>query len=147
MTLRQRDPLRDVLSLQERVNRLFDESLTRGNLDDESAPPAWAPAADVLETAEAYLVELDVPGLERQQIELHAERTNLVVRGERRAGWPTAPERFLRLERSYGSFHRTFAFEHPIDPERVTAELVEGVLAITCPKSGRGQRRIAVERG
>lgn len=145
MTLRQRDPLRDVLSLQERVNRLFDESLTRGHLDDESAPPVWAPAADVLETAEAFLVELDVPGLERQQLELHAEPGSLAVRGERRAGWPTPPQRFLRLERSYGSFQRTFVFAQPIDPERVTAELLEGVLYVTCPKAG-GARRVVVER-
>lgn len=146
MTLRQRDPLRDVLSLQERVNRLFDESLTRGHLDDESAPPVWAPAADVLETTEAFLVELDVPGLERAQLELQAEAGSLVVRGERRAGWPTPPERFLRLERSYGTFQRAFAFAHPIEPERVTAELLEGVLYVTCPKAGR-VRHVVVERG
>lgn len=146
MSLEKWDPLRDLLSLQERMNRLFEESLAREHRDSAGLPSAWAPLADVVETDTAYLVELELPGLSRDDVELHADGHGLLVRGRRRAAREARPERFYRMERSYGDFQRAFQFEQEIATARVAADLRDGLLCIELPKAGAGTRRVPVER-
>ena len=146
MALEKWDPLRDLLSLQERMNRLFEESLAREHQEGAGLPAAWAPPADVVETGTAYIVELELPGLSREDVEVHAEAHELVVRGRRRAAREARPERFHRMERSYGVFQRAFRFEHEIASQHVTADLRDGLLRIELPKTATASRRAAVER-
>jgi HSP20 family protein len=97
---------------------------------------AWAPAIDVYETASAYVVAAEVPGVTRDEIDLAFEETRLTLRGQRsdrRAG--TAGVHFHQIERSHGSFVRTFEFPGPIDVDGVTADLKDGVLTVTLPKA------------
>jgi HSP20 family protein len=97
---------------------------------------AWAPAIDVFETASAYVVTAEVPGVSRDEIELAFEESRLTLRGQRadrRAG--TAGVHFHQIERSHGSFARTFEFPGPIDVNGVTADLKDGVLTVTLPKA------------
>jgi HSP20 family protein len=150
MTLRKWDPLADLLSLQERVNRLFEQSLAGLDPDGGSAPVdggTWVPVADAYETADAFVVELELPGVVPDTLEVRAEDSRLVVRGERRAPGPPRPERFHRVERGHGTFSRSFALAEGVDPERVTAELKDGVLRLSVAKSvGRNPRRGRGER-
>lgn len=147
MTIRRSDPLSDLLSLQEKMNRLFQESLSAEGLDPSGLGPAWTPLADAHETADAYVVELEVPGLQRDDLDVQVEGARLVVKGERRAVGQGRPERFYRMERSYGPFSRSFTFAEPVDAERVTAQLKDGLLRLELPKArtrsprrGRGER-------
>jgi HSP20 family protein len=97
---------------------------------------AWAPAIDVYETASAYVVTAEVPGVSRDEIELAFEESRLTLRGQRadrRAG--DAGVHFHQIERSHGSFVRTFEFPGPIDVDGVTADLKDGVLTVTLPKA------------
>ena len=143
------DPLKELLDLQKKMNRLFDETLNPDRTD-ETAPfaPNWVPVADVYDSPEAYLIELEVPGLARADIDLRVKGRELSVRGERHpAGGRSAA--FHRLERRYGPFARSFRFDTDIDAEQVKAEIKSGLLRLTVPKiEPRSTKRVVkVTRG
>ena len=145
---RRPDPLKGLLDLQERMNRLFSETLSRGDADDLGLlAPSWAPPADVFDTPEAYLLEIELPGLARDSIDVQVKRRELTVRGERHpAGGRSAT--FHRLERQYGPFARSFRFDVDIDAEGVRAEIRDGLLNLIVPKvrPRGGQRVVKVSR-
>jgi HSP20 family protein len=142
-----RDPLQELLELQERMNRLFDETLTRDRLDD---PPllqgSWVPLADVVDTQDAYVVELELPGLGREDVAIQAEGDQVLVRGERRPDLGGRPDSFHRLERRYGPFARGFRFSEEVDPDRIEAVFDDGLLRLTVPKARARTTRVRVER-
>ncbi len=134
--LRRSDPLPDLLTLQERINRLFEASLSRGRINDSlSFSGSWIPLADVYETPEAFVVEIELAGLEQDDIEIAVDGDSLTVRGERHAMGNAAPECFHRMERSYGAFSRSFQLSEDVDPERVTATWRDGLLRLNAPKA------------
>jgi HSP20 family protein len=119
------DPLRDLRSWQERLERL-------------STPQSdsWTPAVDVYETAEHYVIAAEVPGLARDQIDIALEEFRLTLRGQRpgdNRGTPVT--RYHQVERGHGSFVRTFEFAAKIDVEAVTADLTHGVLTVRLAKA------------
>ena len=135
MPIRRWDPLRDLLTLQERMNRLFEHSMVRGHLANPAMPRAsWTPLADVFETAESFVVHLEVPGIAEEDIEVHVDGDTLVVKGQRQPASRTRPDSFHRMERSYGSFSRSFQLSDDVDPERVTARFKDGLLRVELPK-------------
>jgi HSP20 family protein len=146
---RRPDPLKELLDLQERMNRFFEETLSRDRTNEmEPFAPSWVPIADVYDSPEAYLVELELPGLARTDIDLRVKGREVTVRGERHpAGGHSAA--FHRLERRYGAFGRTFRFDADIDAKQVKAEIKEGLLTLTVPKAkARGTKRVVkVTRG
>jgi HSP20 family protein len=142
------DPLRDLLDLQERVNRLLEESLARGLAPEAALPsPAWHPLADVYETPDSIVVQLELPGITREEIDIRAEPQALCVKGQRRSSTSSRVEAYLRMERSHGPFQRTFQLSDDILPADVTAELTDGVLRIHMPKADqRRSRRVVATR-
>jgi HSP20 family protein len=143
------DPLRELLDLQERMNRLFEETLGRERLEEPAfLSGGWVPLADVSETPEAYLIELELPGLGREDVEIQVQGDELVVRGERRPVPGGRPEVFHRLERRNGPFARAFRFTEEVDPDGVSAEFRDGLLRLQVPKAQRrgGASTVRVER-
>jgi HSP20 family protein len=142
------DPLQELLELQERMNRLFDQTLSRDRLDQGEIPHgSWLPLADVVERADAYVIELELPGLEREDLAVQAHEGEVVVRGNRRPSAGGRPEAFHRLERRHGPFSRSFRFAGGIEETGIDAELRDGVLRVTVPKAhGSRTRRVPVER-
>lgn len=142
-----KDPLRELLDLQERMNRLFDETLTRERLEEPSLlHGTWAPLADVVETPEAYVMEIELPGLGRDDVVIQVQGDELVVRGERRPAATGGPV-FHRLERRYGKFARGFRFAEEVDPDRIKAEFKDGLLRLEVPKvRPRGGTRVRIDR-
>jgi HSP20 family protein len=132
MTLRRLDPLQDLLSLQERMNRLFEESL-KTRLDLEAGGQGWQPLSDVYEMAGAFVVLLELPGVEQEDVEIHVDGDVVTVRGQRKLG-AARPERYHRMERSYGSFSRVFHLAAEVDPEAVSAQFKDGLLRLELPK-------------
>jgi HSP20 family protein len=135
VTVRKWDPLQDLLTLQERMNRLFEESFA-GRLDEDNLMGAgtWAPLADAYETAEGFVVDLEAARHRRgrrRQIQIEATRSS-----SRRAirGAGAKPDRFHRMERSHGPFLRSFKLTEAVDPERVTAQLRDGILRVELTK-------------
>ena len=131
------DPLRDLLALHEQIGQLVGTDA-----------PGWTPPVDLYETATEFVLTAELPGLSRDQIEIHAEDNRIVIRGARASG-PSGNdvpcEQYHRVERGHGTFSRTFQLPLPVDEDRVTAELRDGVLTVVCPKAAEGSaRRIRV---
>ena len=128
------DPLRDLRAWQERLERL---AAQHGH--------AWVPPIDVYETEDRYVITAEVPGLERDQIEIAVHDNRLTIRGTRSGGIAEdAGRHYHQVERGHGSFERTFRFADPVHDDRITADLREGVLTITLPKTAEPPRRIQV---
>jgi HSP20 family protein len=126
------DPLRDLLALQEQIGQIVGTDA-----------PGWTPPVDLYETGGAFVLTAELPGLQRDDIEIHAEESRIVIRGERAGQVPC--EQYHRVERGHGRFSRAFLLPEPIDVEAVTADLKDGLLTITIPKAnGRGARRVDV---
>jgi len=139
------DPLKELLDLQERMNRLFDQTLSRERLDEPGFTPSWAPVADVFETPEGYTLEIELPGLLRDEVAIEVSGDRLTLRGERQpVGGRSAA--FHRLERRYGPFARTFRFPEAIDAENVKADLRDGLLRVEAPRTPATSRVVRVER-
>ena len=134
------DPLRDILSLQERMNRLFEESLLRGRELSTGPPAAWTPAVDVYETGEAFVMLVELPGVSEDDVEVTVEGDEVRLRGQRQLPGPR-PESFERIERSYGPFARSFRFEQEVDPDRVTADFTDGLLRLEVRKAHVASRQ------
>jgi HSP20 family protein len=144
---RRPNPLDELLDLQERMNRLFEETLSRGAAEDAGPlAPAWAPLADVFDAPDAYRLEIEIPGLGQESLDVQVQGRELTVRGERHpAGGRSAS--FHRLERQYGSFARSFRFDTDIDADGVRAEMRDGVLSLVVPKvEARAGRQVRASR-
>jgi len=130
------DPLRDLLALHEQLGHLVGTDA-----------PGWTPPVDLYETPTEFVLSAELPGLSRDQIEIHAEDTRITIRGARAAspGREIPCEQYHRVERGHGRFSRAFSLPEAIDVDAITADLREGVLTITVPKAAnRGSRRINV---
>ena len=130
------DPLRDLLALHEQLGHLVGADA-----------PGWTPPVDLYETAAEFVLTAELPGLSRDQIEIHAEDNRIVVRGARGAdaGREIPCEQYHRVERGHGRFSRAFSLPEAIEVEAVTADLKDGVLTVTIPKlRDRTVRRVGV---
>jgi HSP20 family protein len=130
------DPLSDLLALHEQIGQLVGADA-----------PGWTPPVDLYETSSQFVLTAELPGLSRDQIEIHAEQYRIVIRGARAAGPSSdvACEQFHRVERGHGRFSRAFTLPEAIDVERVSADLKDGILTVSIPKAAeQGARRIDV---
>jgi HSP20 family protein len=130
------DPLRDLLALHEQLGHLVGTDA-----------PGWTPPVDLYETPTEFVLTAELPGLTRDQIDIHAEDTRVVIRGARAAG-PDREilcEQYHRVERGHGQFSRAFSLPESIDVDAIVADLKDGILTVTIPKlTGAGGRRIDV---
>jgi HSP20 family protein len=119
------DPLSDLRAWQERLERL-----TSRQAD------VWSPAIDVYETEDRYVITAELPGIEREQVELALEETRLTIRGRRPDRPPGSGEliHYHQIERGHGPFSRSFDFAEKIATDKVSADLRDGVLTVTLPK-------------
>ncbi|MGH9715437.1 MAG: Hsp20/alpha crystallin family protein [Candidatus Acidiferrales bacterium] len=126
------DPFRSLSGLQEQVNHLFESSF-RGHAD-ESALTTWAPSVDIYETENELVLKADLPEVAEKDIDIHVENNMLTVHGERKFEQKVKPENYLRVERAYGEFSRSFSFPDTVDTDAIKAEYKNGVLTVTMPK-------------
>jgi HSP20 family protein len=135
MTLTKWDPFKDLLSLQDRMNRLFDESVRNVKPGDEALSSAiWSPAVDIYETDDEVVVKAELPEVDQKDIDIQIESNTITLRGERKFNKETKKENFHRIERAYGSFSRSFTLPGTIDQEKIRADYKDGILKISMPK-------------
>ena len=129
------DPVRELLSLQERMNRLIDQTLSRAGGDSElSSTGAWSPAVDLYESDQDFILKAELPGVVHDDIELRIDDDRVTLRGDRRLAEAVDEKQFLRMERSHGPFRRTFDLPTSVDADEVEAEFKSGILTVTIPK-------------
>lgn len=126
------DPFRGLTTLQDQVNRLFESSFQgRG---DHSALTTWAPAVDIYETENELVLKADLPDAVEKDIDIRVENNMLTIRGERKFEQQVKEENYLRIERTYGSFSRSFGLPNTVNTESIHAAYKNGVLTVTMPK-------------
>ena len=132
--------LQDLFAIQEKVNRLFEETIHRTEFPEEGFETAlWSPAADVYETPDEIILQIELPGVRLDDVKLESLDGKLRVSGHRRVDQGVAPRDFVRMERIYGSFSREFAVPAAVDPSAIKAALRAGVLRVVASKSNRSQ--------
>ena len=127
------DPVRDLLTMQERYESLFGRT-----------SPGWVPAADLCEVGDRFILTIELPGLGRSDVDIAFATDTLTVSGRRPD--PAPCERYQQFERAQGRFSRAFRFAVAVDADRIAADLADGILTVTVPKTGGGTvHRINVE--
>ncbi len=145
MSIVRYDPFRDLRTLQEEVNRLFSSNLTRGFAEEGIGRGAWNPSVDIYENKDQIVLEAELPGMKQDDFELTVENNVITLRGERQFEKKEDSDNYHRVERSYGSFTRSFTLPQTVSAEGATAEYTNGVLRVTLPKREETKaRRIQV---
>ena len=131
------DPFRDVMTLQERMNHLFDHALSRTRGDDKEGLTAsmWSPSVDIFETPDSIVMKAELPGVSRDNIDIQVQDNTLTLKGERKSEHEVKEENYLRVERSYGAFQRTFNLPTGVQQGKIRAVFKDGVLEVTMPKA------------
>jgi HSP20 family protein len=119
-------------TLQDQLNRLFNDAFERA--EGESNLTAWAPAVDISENAHELVVKADLPGVDAKGLDIRVENNVLTIRGERKFEKKVDQDNYLRVERTYGSFTRSFALANTVNPEGIKADYQDGVLSLVVPK-------------
>src|SRR2546427_11731468 len=131
-TLTRWEPFRGVVTLQDHINRLFEDLVGRGG--EESSLAAWSPAVDVYETEHELVVKADLPEMDPKDLDIRVENNVLTIRGERKFEKKVNEDNYLRVERAYGTFSRSFTLANSVNADAIKAEYQNGVLALTIPK-------------
>jgi HSP20 family protein len=144
MTIVRWEPLRELGSLQNEMNRLFN-TVFDAPAGNGGTLRRWMPAMDLVETDDHFVLRADLPGLSEDDINIELEDGTLTVSGERKAEHESKNEGYYRVERAFGSFSRSLTLPQGIDPEAVSASFDRGVLEVRVPKpEQRKPRRIEI---
>jgi HSP20 family protein len=145
MTIVRWEPLRELGSLQNEMNRLFNTVFDTPPGNGGSTMRRWMPAMDLVETEDHFVLRADLPGMSQEDIKIEFEDGTLTVSGERKAEHESKNEGYYRVERAFGTFSRSLTLPQGIDPEGVVASFDRGVLEVRVPKpEQRKPRRIEI---
>ena len=131
-TITRWEPFRGVNTLQDQFNRLFSDVFDRKA--EESSLTAWAPAVDIYETGHELVVKADLPEVDPKDLDIRVENNILTIRGERKFEKKVNEDNYLRVERAYGSFARSFTLANTVNSDAIKADYQNGVLTLTIPK-------------
>ena len=152
MALVRWEPVRELSSLQNEMNRLFnaffDTPSSGGGNGGTGTVRRWLPAMDLVETDEHFVLRADLPGLSQDDVEIELEDNVLTVSGERKAEHEEKGEGFYRMERSFGQFRRALTLPEGVNADAITAGFDKGVLEVRIPKpEARKPRKVAIQVG
>jgi HSP20 family protein len=131
-TMNRWEPVREATSLREQINRAFAEVLERTG--EESNLTAWAPAVDIFETEHELVVKADLPDVDPKDLDVRVQNNILTIRGERKFEKSVNEDNYLRIERAYGAFSRSFSLANTVNSEAIKADYRNGVLTLSIPK-------------
>jgi HSP20 family protein len=134
MALVKYNPLRELRSMQEQMNRLLNVSWNHDLAGEDLKEGLWQPAVDIYETEDSIVIKAELPDVDQKDIEVRIEDNTLTLKGERRHGGEVKKENYHRIERYFGSFQRSFSLPGNIRQDNVSATCDRGVLTVTLPK-------------
>ncbi|MBN2134282.1 MAG: Hsp20/alpha crystallin family protein [Acidobacteria bacterium] len=144
MALIKWDPFGDLITIQEKMNKLFEDTMNRPGAygaDEELGLASWAPPVDIYETENEVVLKAELPEIDKEKVEIHVDNNILTLSGHRELEKETKKENYHRIERSYGSFKRSFTLPTTIDQEKIDAKFENGVLKISMPKREESKPR------
>ncbi|MBI1986969.1 MAG: Hsp20/alpha crystallin family protein [Nitrospinae bacterium] len=135
MALVRWDPFREIASLQERMNRLFEEGVFpfRG-LGERTAMRQWAPPVDIYETEKEIVLKAELPGMSQDDFSVEVRDNTLTLKGERKQEKEAREEGYYQMERCYGAFQRSFTLPNTVQQDKAKARYKDGVLEVVLPK-------------
>jgi HSP20 family protein len=129
------EPIKDFISMQNKMNRLFEDSFLRSRDSEEMFDQGtWSPVVDIYDKKDSIVIKAEVPGLEKSDFSVTIKENILTIKGEKRQETEVNEDTFHRVERSSGSFHRSFTLPKTVDQDKLKAEYKNGVLEIVLPK-------------
>ena len=130
------DPFRDMVTLRDRMDRLFEDSLTRARDrgEEDFGTGAWAPAVDIYETSDSLVIKAEIPGIDKKDVSIEVKDNTLRLKGTRKQEKDVKEENYHRMECCYGSFQRTFTLPATVDQEKISATFKNGMLEVKLPK-------------
>jgi len=128
------DPFADMTQLREQVNRLFEQSLTRTGREP-AAMRTWAPSVDIVETENELVIHAELAGMKPEDIDIQLEGDTLTIKGERKFAREEKSKQYVRVERAYGVFQRSFTLGVPVKQQEIKAAYHDGILEVTLPKA------------
>ncbi len=131
-TLSRFEPFRGASTLQDQINRVLTDVFERAG--DESNLTSWAPSVDIFETEDELVVKADLPDVDPKDLDIRVENNILTIRGERKFESKVSEDKYLRVERAYGSFSRSFSLANTMNSEAIKADYQNGALTLTIPK-------------
>ena len=134
MTLMRWKPFGDLVSMQGRINRLFDDAFSDLGKDQETFA-AWYPATDIYETKDDYVFKLEVPGLARDDVNVELNNNTLTIKGEKKENKEVKKEDYHRVESFTGSFSRSYTLPRNVDSKKIKANIKDGILELHIPKA------------
>ena len=139
------EPLRELTTLQNEMNRLFGTVFDTPTPSNGGTMRRWMPAMDLLEVDDHFVLRADLPGMSEEDVNIELEDSTLTISGERKTEHESSEEGFYRVERASGSFQRSLTLPKGVDPEAVSASFDRGVLEVRVPKpEERKPRRISI---
>lgn len=126
------EPFRGVAAFQDQINRLLNQAFDRSSEEGSLTP--WAPAVDIYESEQQLVVKADLPDIKPEELDIRVENNILTIRGERKFEKKVDENNYLRVERAYGSFSRSFSLANTVNTEAIHAEYNNGVLTLSIPK-------------
>ncbi len=139
------EPFRDLMAMQDRMSRVIDQTLSR-IWKEEVMQGTWSPPVDIVERENDVVIKIDLPDMNQNEIDIRVEESTLVIQGERKFIKESADEKYIQIERPYGTFRRTFTVPRRIDQEGIKASYKDGVLRVVLPKREEMQpKQVVVE--
>ena len=133
MSLIKWSPIRDLLSIQDEMNKLFDERLDQFS-GSELQSRVWQPLVDIFEEDDKFVIKAEIPEVKKEDISINLENNVLTIKGERKLEKEDKKENYHRAERFYGMFQRSFTLPGTVEQEKIKANLENGVLTLEIPK-------------
>jgi len=127
-------PMRDLFSMRDGIDRMFEDLAGQMEMDRDSGLMRLVPAADIVENKDGFMVTAELPGLKKEEIKVTVQNNVLTISGEKKKELESQNDMAHKLERSYGSFSRTFELPAVVDASRINAEFKDGVLKVELPK-------------
>lgn len=148
MSIIKYDPFRELRGLQDEMNRLFMTNFSRAGDESDLMRGAWSPQVDIFENKNEIVLEAELPGIKPDEVEISIENNVLTLHGERKFEKKDEGDNFHRVERSYGSFTRSFTLPPTVSSENANAEFENGLLRLTLAKREEAKpRRIEIRAG
>jgi len=147
MALVRWDPFRDIITLRERMDKMFEDSLARFRMPEEATMPTfWSPSVDIYETDENIVLKAELPGVDKKEVSVEVKDNTLFLKGERKREKEVKEENYHRVERSFGTFMRSFSLPVTVKQDQVKAKFKDGVLEVTLPKAEEAKpKQVKVE--
>jgi len=145
MDIIRRDPFKELTTLREEIDRIFDSFFGRVPAVAEREV-AWLPALNLEETDDEFIVKVELPGLKKEDVKIHLTDDSLTISGERKMEKEEKGKTYHRVEMAYGRFQRTITFPSEVEPDKARATYKDGILTITVPKSEKAKpKEIEIE--